>query len=1653
MPINTDLRVPPYSDDYNEKDDYYKILFKPGVAVQVRELNQLQTLLQKQVERFGDNIYRQGTIVKGCNFTFQPEVPYIKILDNETDTTPVNVNAYKGYFVRNEEGLKARIVEVAEGFESTSPDLNTLYLKYLNQTNINGNKNRFEIGQPIQIYSGNYAILDIDVISGSDSFKSKDIPVFLSAIEVKPPAGTTVFVNNKNQACTFSVGEIITQKYTKARAEIIEVNTSVIEDSLVLKIKPITDDLRTTNTAAWDFKQNYEIKSGTTKINGNVKNIIGSGAKGILRVDSDGTVESVLVTSQGKGYSVLPYLTLALSQPSDNTSYNEKIENLNLIPKDYFAEISISSEAGSIGTAYGLAVSEGIIYQKGYFSRVKPSFTIVEKYSSITDKVVGFDTIEEIITYRQDSNLNDNSFTTNRNAPGADRLKLQPFLVSIDKDTATSLDNFLPIIEFSEGRPFKQLKTTQFNSINQELARRTYEESGDYVLDPFLVKMQPEETIDLDSQSFELLVDPGLAYIKGNRVKTEQNYVQAVRKGTDTIIQDIALEIQYGNFIIVSNLAGQFPFNVGAQISFYNKPQKFLNNYAGNIIDPSSFVAGSRVIGVARIRSWQLISGLMGTPSARYKLYLFDINMYSGNQFISVRSVYYSNATSGLRGVADIDPASIIHYNESTNRGITRRYGAEFNSLIFPLKQKSVKAVTNLKYEYRTINNAIDLTDSGSGTVATIQLQTPGEYFPYKATLDSDQKKKIFAIPLSDCICTNTSLSTYLSAASVTGGTRLFTSDQSSWTTGFKTGDYIYVANSTVNSTSHIKSIANNNSLVIANTTFTMGADSGNVALFFPQSIPIDLRNKEVTVTANTTLTVNLGNTINDHTGRLISIAYDAVSSRNQVKKNVKRKQFVKIRISSQANEQNGPWCIGVPDVIQLRNVYIGNTSTVTTSDKKRNRFFHISHEQRKNSYKEAFLHKNKDLSIPAGTYILVEFDCLVPSAQGGAKSISSYPINDTLGINSSISTINTIEVPEVYTNQGEKIDLRDCIDLRPYAQASANLVSSSTDSNISVITKPKQFANYADEFDYTSEKRFPNPNSELTATVESYLGRKDIFCMTSEGNFEIIEGKADLVPSPKKTPADSMYLATITIPPYPSYPNPIHPEVKGFLRRKSRQGNTKTTKRMNSHMVTLPTDFFAKQTSQPKGYTMADIGSLERRIETLEYYTALSFTEDEVNKLQIPSSVDGTNQRYKFGFFVDNFTTINNSNVFDTKYHAQIMKNEMVPKRSQNKIDYKFNMKDETTQQCFDGATFTVPYKIKTIIDQSWATDFTNVDVSITETITTLDREKIITTGTRIDTIETTEFLQSTRSQYEVTEATPETRKDYNVQTGTKIEIIDKGQKQQGLGTLWLYGDGRSYQTNNYDKTQFTVGKTKGWVYVYGNVLPSGTAGMYGKLQRKINGVWTDVGNSTSGTNNIIAACRDIDANGDLDSWMKHGMNNNGYVRDGTRFSSINWISWYFYSPNNDFSDREFRVLRSSGTGWGSRDDIKLYVSYWPISEDRIVPVYEIKTEITPGTPEIRVLTGETQTSNTSNYSKTTETEILYKESIRTIGTISSETFSLFESQMTPLYLFNQLFTKGNINSPYVNLAESIYKDINGSIREDIEWNVTAENREIITD
>ena len=49
MPAKTDFDVSPFWDDWTLGDDFYRVLFRPGFAVQARELTTLQTILQNQI--------------------------------------------------------------------------------------------------------------------------------------------------------------------------------------------------------------------------------------------------------------------------------------------------------------------------------------------------------------------------------------------------------------------------------------------------------------------------------------------------------------------------------------------------------------------------------------------------------------------------------------------------------------------------------------------------------------------------------------------------------------------------------------------------------------------------------------------------------------------------------------------------------------------------------------------------------------------------------------------------------------------------------------------------------------------------------------------------------------------------------------------------------------------------------------------------------------------------------------------------------------------------------------------------------------------------------------------------------------------------------------------------------------------------------------------------------------------------------------------------------------------------------------------------------------------------------------------------------------------------------------------------------------------
>ena len=115
----TDLNVSPYYDDYTEDNNFHRVLFRPSFSVQARELTQLQTMLQNQIDRFGEHVFKEGSVVKGCEVKYdRDQIRYIKIRDNDNNGTSANAAAFIGSTITGTtSGITAHVIDALGGSE------------------------------------------------------------------------------------------------------------------------------------------------------------------------------------------------------------------------------------------------------------------------------------------------------------------------------------------------------------------------------------------------------------------------------------------------------------------------------------------------------------------------------------------------------------------------------------------------------------------------------------------------------------------------------------------------------------------------------------------------------------------------------------------------------------------------------------------------------------------------------------------------------------------------------------------------------------------------------------------------------------------------------------------------------------------------------------------------------------------------------------------------------------------------------------------------------------------------------------------------------------------------------------------------------------------------------------------------------------------------------------------------------------------------------------------------------------------------------------------------------------------------------------------------------------------------------------------------
>ena len=123
MPSKTDFNVSPYYDDYAEGKKFHRVLYRPGYAVQARELTTQQSILQNQLERMGDHVFEQGAMVIPGEINYDLNYYAIKLTSNTGTLADFDSYSLTG----GTSGVKANVIGYV-ATDGTDPD--TLFVKY-----------------------------------------------------------------------------------------------------------------------------------------------------------------------------------------------------------------------------------------------------------------------------------------------------------------------------------------------------------------------------------------------------------------------------------------------------------------------------------------------------------------------------------------------------------------------------------------------------------------------------------------------------------------------------------------------------------------------------------------------------------------------------------------------------------------------------------------------------------------------------------------------------------------------------------------------------------------------------------------------------------------------------------------------------------------------------------------------------------------------------------------------------------------------------------------------------------------------------------------------------------------------------------------------------------------------------------------------------------------------------------------------------------------------------------------------------------------------------------------------------------------------------------------------------------------------------------
>jgi hypothetical protein len=1010
----------------------------------------------------------------------------------------------------------------------------------------------------------------------------------------------------------------------------------------------------------------------------------------------------------------------------------------------------ISLDATSIGSA--AFIGDGVYFVRGYFVNVSKQTLILDNYKNTPSYRVGLKIDELIISAKDEKSLYDNAKGfTNYAAPGADRFKinltLTKKLLSDTNDT-----DFLELLRVQDGKIKKIDTKTSYNLIRDYLAERTYDESGDYAVEPFNPSVHnslnnrlgnnglffdTEKTDQGNTPSDDLMcvkVSPGKAYVRGYDIENISTTILDVKKPRDTqSVSNVNIPFEMGNSLRVNNVSGAPAqrYTIGLYSQFGGLGTK---------------------IGDARVYTFNLTDAAYTGASTNWDLYLYDIQTYTSlvlNSTLSTTELpttsFVKGKSSGASGYAVSAGGGSNTINLSQTSG-TFSVGEQLiiNGIDFPRTITTVKSFGTQEiksvrqsgisgYPTFTANCQLEKFPLPNGVVqATISGTTvvsPGKVFTgiktdtiirYQTTSGDETYNRVSAVASDGLSLTIAAITPNISGV-YTGGITTGTYPITIGTPIIRNQDsgYLYAelpdSNiSSVNLSDSLLTVSeqltgktiSSGRLTINTSDFT-GISSAFFAAFDEERYSVHYTGGGIgTVTSDS---FSLNSATNQVTFSGLTDGSNAVINATLIKNGIQskikqyaRSQTININLSKYAQSGSGisssisdgltynqyyglrvqdeEISLNYPDVAKVLAIYesldkldpvldqveftgttnvaanaiigeniIGNTSkaiarVVASISTNILGIVYLNTDRFLDGESVLFEESNitTDIqSITAGKYKDITNSYSLDKGQKDQYYDYSRIVRSN---NSSVPSKRLLIVFDYYTvpstDSGDvftvlSYDKERFLEDVPYIGPRRVRSSDTLDfrPRVSVFTSTS-----SSPFDFSSRnfntvpRLLLSPNESSLVGYDYYLGRIDKLYLDKFGALIVQKGTSAIKPKPPTNNDDVMEIATITLPAYLYDPADI--EISLVDNRR---------------------------------YTMRDIGLIEDRVENLERVTSLSLLEVNTQTLQIQDA-DGRN-RFKSGFFVDDFknASLINSDFASIQIDAEAQ--ELIPIVSKNTI------------------------------------------------------------------------------------------------------------------------------------------------------------------------------------------------------------------------------------------------------------------------------------------------------------------------------------------------------------------------------------------------